>query len=291
MSNPIILKYSEFDAKNLVFSEIKKNKFGGKKVYIKYDNPKLDRTHELYIQLPEMTVPFGINENEKKEGESVVGYTYSVSFSLNGESSENIALCEKNLTKFDDRVKLECKNNVKSWLSKKEIVDVINDEIYKSTVRKPKDNFDDPEARVYPNTLRATMYKDQKTIVPGDLRSGEFQCDAFMGTGEYEKIGTRKREKIEKVDITENLKKGSRVVAIIKCNGVWFGFGGYGVSWSIVQMQIKPNEKLSGFAIMQDSEDEESFEASDEESFEAETPEEAIIKPKPSVQQIKIIPK
>ncbi len=271
-SQPIVIKYSEFDPNNIVFSTVKKNKFGGKKVYINYKNPKLGgKAHRFYLQLPEVRAPFGVSEMEKKDQSTgvVTGYSYSMSFSLNRESNK-VALCEDKMLAFDERIMAEGVKNCVTWLGRTELVDLINKEIYTATVRPPKVKPGE-EPKDYPNTIRANMHKDTKTYKKDesgkpDLKSGKFFAVAFMGSGEYEPVPTggvdpdtgepetRQVEIMDEVDIQENVTGGTKVTPIIQCGGVWFGFGGYGVSWTLSQVQVTPDDTLQGYSILPDDE-------------------------------------
>ena len=81
MSSIQIQPASNFDASSVCFSKLRKNKNGGKSVFLSGAGGK-----KLYIQLPYMRAPFGLgaftDENTKK-----TSYSLDLSFDKNDESS------------------------------------------------------------------------------------------------------------------------------------------------------------------------------------------------------------
>jgi hypothetical protein len=43
--------------------------------------------------------------------------------------------------------------------------------------------------------------------------------------------------------------KGSKIVAIVKCNGIWIAGGKFGMSWKAEQLQIIPQSTITGYCI------------------------------------------
>lgn len=224
-----IQKSTEFDLSKISFSDITKNKFGGKKVYVSFEEK------DLYIQLPQVVVPFGINEYSKENGDS----TYSISFSLNAKQSDKIKDTLENLHAFDELIKKTGKENCKLWLGKRELPDVVNDEIFKSNIKPGVESG----MTKYPDTFKCNLYKNNK---------GNFTCPGFI----------KENGKMTTVDIEQHLTKGVKCIPVLKCNGVWFGFGGYGVSWIVAQMQIFPKCEITQPVFLDEESDDESYEAS-----------------------------
>ena len=48
----------------------------------------------------------------------------------------------------------------------------------------------------------------------------------------------------------------SYVKGLMQCSGVWFAGGRFGVTWNLVQAQVRKPVRITGFCIMDDSDDE-----------------------------------
>ena len=56
------------------------------------------------------------------------------------------------------------------------------------------------------------------------------------------------------------MPKASHVKGLVRCNGMWFAGGKCGVTWQLVQIQVRPPTRLVGSGnchIMDDSDDDE----------------------------------
>ena len=61
--------------------------------------------------------------------------------------------------------------------------------------------------------------------------------------------------------------KGAKAISIVKCNGIWFAGGKFGVSWKAIQVQIQPRiNNAGGCAIKFVSEDTISSEDDDDDN-------------------------
>jgi hypothetical protein len=91
----IIQRFEQFDSSSVVFSKMKKNKNGGKAVYINAQGNK-----KLYLQLPFMRSPFGLSAFTD-EATNKTSYSLDLSFDKDNEAAT--ALMEK-LSALDTRL-------------------------------------------------------------------------------------------------------------------------------------------------------------------------------------------
>lgn len=125
MANKII-HHNNFSADDVTFSELRKNKMGGKVVYLSGPTKK-----KLMVQLPKMRAPFGLSEfTDQNSGKS----SYSVDLSLDGQ--EGVMNTFKAL---DDAVIKMVAKNSQAWLGKKHSDAVVRDALYKPMVKPPSD--------------------------------------------------------------------------------------------------------------------------------------------------------
>jgi len=158
MSLNIILS-KNFDPSTVKFSDIKKNKNGGKAVYI--------NSSEL-IQLPYMRSPFGLSAFTD---ESTNRTTYSLDLSFDPDNEEASELCNK-LSELDDKIVETVAANSVEWLGKEYSVAVLKEALYKPMVR--------PGKEPYPATLKLKVmtnpngefvpevYNPAKEMIPVD---------------------------------------------------------------------------------------------------------------------------
>ena len=241
---------SNFKVENVSFKEPKKNAVGGQSVLLNYYNEKTKKAGPLVIQTPKMRMPFGPDVSESDTGVK----KYSVNTSLaNAESSNNnLKVFTEIIRVLDTYTKNYATENSEIWFGKKQKAEVL-EEFYKSAEKKSKQEK-------YPSTLKLKL----PVKVNGDKNIPQFD------------IYNDSKELVNIVDNSEIdlacLEKGSEVVAIIQCTGVWFvGKTQFGLGWKVVQLQTFKTQKLVGYSIVdEDPEEEEEEEEVEEEEEEVE---------------------
>jgi len=117
--------FTTFDASNVTFSDVRKNKQGGKAVYLNNAGGQ-----KLMFQLPKMRAPFGLSEfHDEKAG------TTSYSLPLSLDDPETLA----GFSRLDEVVIDFITKNSEEILGKKMSREVITEGMYKSPIQKPAD--------------------------------------------------------------------------------------------------------------------------------------------------------
>jgi len=204
-----IQKASDFNPANVGFSKIRKNKNGGKTVYLNGDNNK-----KIYIQLPKMRSPYGLS-SYTDEGSGRTSYSLDLSF--DNDNEEATAL-RKKLEELDDLIVKTVAENSKEWLGKEYNIEVMKQALYKPLVRLPSNDQ-------YPATFKLKILNKQ---------DGTFVPEAYN----YKK---------ERVDL-DSIEKGQRVVAIVDLSSLWFIDNKFGASVRLSQVLLEQSEKLPSFA-------------------------------------------
>ena len=57
-------------------------------------------------------------------------------------------------------------------------------------------------------------------------------------------------------ELKDLISKGTKVQALIRCTGVYFAAGKFGVTWRVTQLKIFKSNSLKGYAFIDDSDDE-----------------------------------
>ena len=198
-----------FDSSAVCFSKLRKNKNGGKAVYLNGTNGQ-----KLYLQLPYMRAPFGLSSFTD---ETTHKTSYSLDLSFDHDSTELCEL-EQKFRALDEMVVDTVANNSSEWIGKKYNINVIKEALYKPLVRPGK------------GTYASTM----KLKILTDARSGEFVPEAYNSA----------RERVA----LDSIEKGQRVMCIIDVNQIWFIDNKFGVSARLQQVLLEPSKKLPAFA-------------------------------------------
>ncbi len=203
-----IQKFSDFNANNVSFSKLRKNKNGGKAVYLNSSDNK-----KIFVQLPFMRSPYGLSVyTDETSGRT----SYSLDLSFDPDNAESTQLL-KAMTELDELVVNTVANNSKEWLGKNFNVAVLKEALYKPIVRPGKDQ--------YPATMKL------KILTKSD---GSFVPEAY----------SMKRERVS----LDTVEKGQKVVAIIDLNQIWFIDNKFGVTIRLQQVLLEQSEKLPSFA-------------------------------------------
>ena len=203
-----IQQSSEFSPANVQFSKLRKNKSGGKAVYLNAGDNK-----KLYLQFPFMRSPYGMSAFTD---ESTGRTSYSLDLSFDPDNEEAMALHEK-LKELDDIIVNTVAANSQEWLGKEFNVEVLKQALYKPMVRPGKEQ--------YPSTIKLKILtKPDGTFVP-------------------ESYSMQKQP----VPL-DSIEKGNKAMAIVDLNQIWFIDNKFGVTIRLQQALFEQSAKLPSFA-------------------------------------------
>src|SRR6056300_1247798 len=167
-----IQQSSDFSPASVQFSKLRKNKNGGKAVYLNAGDNK-----KLYIQFPFMRSPYGLSAfTDEGTGRT----SYSLDLSFDPDNEEAMALHNK-LKELDDIIVNTVAANSKEWLGKEFNVAVLKEALYKPMIRTKPDGAFVPEAysmQKQPVSLD-TIEKGQKCMAIVDLNQIWFIDNKF----------------------------------------------------------------------------------------------------------------
>jgi hypothetical protein len=190
------------------FSKLRKNKNGGKAVYLNAGDNK-----KLYLQFPFMRSPYGMSAFTD---ESTGRTSYSLDLSFDPDNEEAMALHEK-LKELDDIIVNTVAANSQEWLGKEFNVEVLKQALYKPMVRPGKEQ--------YPSTIKLKILtKPDGTFVP---ESYSMQKQAVP---------------------LDSIEKGNKAMAIVDLNQIWFIDNKFGVTIRLQQALFEQSAKLPSFA-------------------------------------------
>ena len=203
-----IQRSSEFLPASVGFSKLRKNKNGGKTVYLNGGDNK-----KLYIQLPFMRSPYGLSAfTDEGTGRT----TYSLDLSFDPDNAEAVELQEK-LKELDDMIVNTVAENSKEWLGKEFNVAVLREALYKPIVR--------PGKEPYPSTLKLKI---------ATKPDGSFVPEAY----------NMKRESVS----LDTIEKGQKAMAIVDVSSIWFIDNKFGATIRLQQALLEQSSRLPSFA-------------------------------------------
>jgi hypothetical protein len=203
-----IQRSSDFSPASVQFSKLRKNKNGGKAVYLNAGDNK-----KLYIQFPFMRSPYGLSAfTDEGTGRT----SYSLDLSFDPDNEEAMALHNK-LKELDDIIVNTVAANSKEWLGKEFNVAVLKEALYKPMVRPGKEQ--------YPSTIKLKILtKPDGTFVP----------EAYSMQKQPVTLDT--------------VEKGQKCMAIVDLNQIWFIDNKFGVTIRLQQTLLEQSAKLPSFA-------------------------------------------
>ena len=203
-----IQRSSDFSAKSVQFSKLRKNKNGGKAVYLNAGDNK-----KIYIQFPFMRSPYGLSAfTDEGTGRT----SYSLDLSFDPDNTEAMELHDK-LKELDDIIVNTVAENSKEWLGKEFNVAVLKEALYKPMIRPGKEQ--------YPATIKLKILtKPDGTFVP----------EAYSMQKQTVTLDT--------------IEKGQKCMAIVDLNQIWFIDNKFGVTIRLQQTLIEHSAKLPSFA-------------------------------------------
>lgn len=234
MASKNFINLNEFSADSVSFSEPKKNKNGGKSIFVNYKYSNDCEPKKLRIRINDLKAPFGISGWKDGSGcDPDSKSNDNLSFLLDTDKKHSIF---KNMNNKVIEYILE---NAVLVLGESEDEYTAKDikRLYVNPVKIPKDKDSD---KGYHPHLQTKLYKN-----------GE----KYSGITYYE----QNSNKIE-LDVNNQKKlisKGAICNCVIECNGLWVVGGRIGITWKVVQIKVKPGQdSLSDDILNSDSEEE-----------------------------------
>merc|ERR1711907_761542 len=214
---------------NISFRPPKTLNNGGKMVQVGYDGGMLN------LQTPLMMLPYGISEfSDPNTGMK----KYHIDLSFRGEEeNEGLSNFHSALAALDEfMIESAVKNSV-AWFKGKKVRPII-EELYTPVLKKSKDKETGEPNGKYPDTFKVKLRFDNE--------SGEFNCRLY---------DSATKEPVN-VPPDVHLTKGTKMTCIIRCNGVWFAGGRFGLSFRLEQGKVQQAPgRITGYAFIDDDDD------------------------------------
>ena len=225
----MIVNATDFNPSEMVkYAKPKVNASGGKSVGIL--NAKTQQV--LNVSTPLM-LTWGVNEYvDDKTGRRT--YDLSLQFPKEEYATASTKKFLDGMVEMEKQLKADAVVNSKEWFNKQKMSAEVVDALCHPMLRYPKDpNTGEPDYTRAP-TLRVKL---------------NYWEDKFDNTEIYDMdqqllFGPGKQDPGK--GPVELIPKATNVAIVMRCGGLWFANGKFGVTWKLVQAVVKPRATLAG---------------------------------------------
>tara|TARA_Y100001970_G_C14171751_1_gene824560 strand:- start:292 stop:1215 length:924 start_codon:yes stop_codon:yes gene_type:complete len=243
-SHELITKAKAFNPENVTYRPPVVNSRGGKSCQLRL------KGQPLVLQIPLM-LTWGVNERvDEQTGR--VSYDMSLQFEKGKNRSVEL-FCEK-MKELQQKVLSDAVTNSKEWFGKRTLSKEVAEAMMYPILKYPKmkDDSGDLDYDRDPTLKLKLPYWDGRFNVElYDMDSKPL----YLSQGSEKPQGDK-----TPMDL---IPKGSHVKGLIACTGVWMTGGRFGVTWKLVQTQVRQPVRLVGTGtchVMDDSDDDEALE-------------------------------
>ena len=233
----MFISSTEFVAsRDMGYSKPKLNKAGGKSISIL--NKSTNR--QLYLGMPLM-LTWGVNQRTD-EATGRVSYDMSLQFPADEYATEQTKAALASIEAMEEQVKQDAMLYSKEWFNKPKLTDGQVDVLFNPMLYWAKDTDTGERREGSTPTLRVKL----------DCWDDKFKCEVY-DVNKQPLFPSKDGEPTTPVDL---ITKGCLVATIIKCGGVYFVNGKFGVTWRLHQALVKPKPSMTGMCFIPLSSDE-----------------------------------
>jgi hypothetical protein len=217
----VIIKATEFNAsKDVYYRKPRVNKSGGKAIGI---GNSRDKSH-LLLNTPSM-LTWGVNTRvDDKTGR--VSYDMPLQFPTEEYANEETKAFLEAMIAMEKQVCSDAIKNSKEWFGKAKLSKDQVEVLFNPMLYWPKDKETGEVKQGAAPSLRVKI----------DKYDDDFKCEVF----DLEGNPLYPNPEDETADPTQLIPDRSHVACIIKCGGVYFVNGKFGLTWRLDQVVVKP---------------------------------------------------
>ena len=225
-STPVVLNVSEWDTSNVRYMQPKVNDRGAKSIAL----ISTQTNRGLHISTP-MMMTWGIADFVDEKGESDGKFSMSLNFPNEDYQTESTTDFLSKLKDFENQILDDAVKYSDAWFG-----EVLSREVVKHNffpfIKYSKDKLTKKIDLSKPPSIRARVpnYNNKWDIEIYDTQ----QSLVFPSDNENQ----------APMDFVQKL---SKVACVLQCGGLWFGGKGWGLTWKVKQIVVKPREVESVF--------------------------------------------
>ena len=228
----LVINATEFTpSKDVGYNKPRVNKAGGKAVSIVNNTTR----RQLMITTPLM-LTWGVNER-RDESSGRVSYDMSLQFPKDAYATPETTAFLHAMEAFESQIMSDAIKNSKEWFNKAKLTDGQVDVLFNRMLYWPKDKETGERRADSAPTLRVKI----------DYWDEAFNCEIY-NVDQSPLFPSKSDASLMPSDF---ITKGSNVACVLKCGGVYFVNGKFGVTWRLVQAVVKPRASIAGRCVIQ----------------------------------------
>jgi hypothetical protein len=215
MSN--IINGTTFNASQIRYTVPKVTNVGGKTVGIL----STVTNGALKIQTP-MILNWGASDYEGNNK-----FEVSLQFPNEEYNTPELQLFRQNMVDFENKIKADALVNSKAWFGKQHNSPEVLEALWTPILRYPKDKTTGDFDKTKAPTLKVKIQQHE----------GKWKTEVYDTT---KTILFPSETNSSPIDL---IRKGTKIIALIQCTGLWFISGKFGVTWKLIQ-SVVPTEQF-----------------------------------------------
>lgn len=223
----------DFDAStDFKYTKPRVGKSGNKSVGI----VSVQSNKTLHLNTPLM-LTWGVNEfRDEQTGKCT--YDMSLQFPKTDYETPQTTKFLEVLNDFQQKIKDDAVQYSRDWFGKPKMSPEVVDALFHPMLKYSKD----------PNTGEPDMTKAPTLRIKLDYWDDVFNCEIYDTES---KLVFPSADQSSDVSPMDFIPKGIDVATMIRCGGIWFANGKFGVTWKLVQAKVKPRENFKGKCFIQ----------------------------------------
>jgi len=214
-----------FNAEQIRYTAPKANASGGKSVGIL----STLTNGALRIQTPSM-MNWGASDYEGNQR-----FELCLQFPTEEYDNDETRAFRQNMIEFENKIKADALTNSKAWFGKQHNSPDVLEALWTPILKYPKDKSTGDFDKTRAPSLRAKIgFFEEKWKVEV-----------------YDEKLTRLFPSETYANPIELIRKGTRVISLIQCSGLWFVGGKFGVTWKLVQVVVPCEASMSQGCLIQ----------------------------------------
>lgn len=207
-----IIDGSVFNASQIRYTTPKANASGGKSVGIL----STLTNGALKIQTPSM-MNWGASDYEGNQR-----YELTLQFPTEEYDNDETRAFRQNMIDFENKIKADALTNSKAWFGKQHSSPDVLEALWTPILKHPKDKATGDFDKTRAPSLRAKI----------GFFEGSWKAEV------YDENLKKLFPSEEHISPIELIKKGTRIISLIQCGGLWFVGGKFGVTWKLIQVVV-----------------------------------------------------
>ena len=226
MAQELITSFTDFTPSNTTYGDPRTNARGGKAVKI------LDSKARTLILSTPLMLTWGVNKMVD-EDTGRISYSLSLQFPSGEYTTDSTNMFYEKIRELQNKVLDDAVTHSKQWFNKSKMSREVAEALFYPMLKHPKDKVTgEPDVDRAPTLNVKIPYWNEEFNV--EL----YNMDQTPLFTKQTDLGSRTFESY--------IPKMTNLAAILRCNGVWFAGGKFGVTWYLQQACVRPPLRLEG---------------------------------------------